>query len=778
MDTTNTESCRLGSTNAPATCQSLINDTLREHLDTTVIAYLDDILIYTDGSQEQHVRDVQAVLEKLKEKRLQLCPDKCEFHKKEVDFLGFIVGVNGIKLDPNKVKSIREWPQPTCVKDIQAFLGLANYNREFIKDYSKIATPLTYLTKKDVAFNWTAKQEQAFQALKDACASAPVRKMFDGARAIQIETDASDYAIGAVITQEYDGKRHPVAYYSRKLSPAEQNYDIHDKELLAIVAALQHWRIYSEGALGVDIYSDHKNLLHFTTTKILNRRQVRWSELLGQHKFTIHYTPGRDNARADALSRRPDYLDGKDPEPQQILKQNADGTLSPNVKELNAILTVLRDDEEHYPIVGGRCRIPPEQEQDCIRRHHDDLTAGHPGVAKTLDLLRRNFIFPDMKNKVERFIKKCSQCQRNKADRHREYGAPQAIPVPSEPWEQTTMDFITGLPLSEDPVTGLKYDSILVMVDRLTKYSHYIPCNKSLSADQLAHLVLDRLVRYNGIPKNFITDRDKLFTSNYWKTLVAGLGIKHRMSTAYHPQTDGQIERMNQTLEVYLRSYLNFAQDNWVQLLPMAQLSLNNLPSATTKKTPFFALHGTDPNLFMEPRQGTRAEWAENKIARLKATHKEINDNITRTQNRVISNSKKTEPQLRRGDKVYLRTKNLKTRRKSKKLDHVKVGPFSISEVIGPVNYRLQLPADARIHPVFHISLLEPADPETPVQKTFHYEPEGEDEFIVESILQQRGQHYLVKWKGYPSSDNTWEPKRHLTHCRQALRTFHQKQRK
>lgn len=265
----------MGLTNAPASCQQMINDTLRDLLDISVIAYVDDILIYTTGSLQNHIKDVQAVFERLSATTFKTAPEKCEFHKKSVKFLGFIIGTDGVKIDPEKIKSIEEWPTPTNLKGVQSFLGLANYNRKFIKDYSRIAKPLTELTKKDTPFIWNQKRQEAFNKLKDMCATAPTLRIFDPKLPIQIETDASDMAIGACLTQENLGQRHPLAYYSRKMTPAELNYDIHDKELLAIVSALEHWRVYAEGVPGLIILSDHKNLTHFTTTKKLMRRQVR-----------------------------------------------------------------------------------------------------------------------------------------------------------------------------------------------------------------------------------------------------------------------------------------------------------------------------------------------------------------------------------------------------------------------------------------------------------------------------------------------------------------------
>lgn len=352
--------------------------------------------------------------------------------------------------------------------------------------------------------------------------------MFDTHKPIHLETDASDLAIGACLTQEHDGKRHPVAYYSRKMSTAEQNYDIHDKELLAIVASLEHWRVYAEGAPALKIWSDHKNLLHFSTTKVLNRRQVRWSELLGQYKFEIQYTPGSENGRADALSRRCDYMEGKDIVEHSILKKNKDGSLSSNVCEFNAMFEIRNDEDEQFPINQGKYAVSPKDEQECIRKHHDDPTNGHPGVTRTLERIKRHFTFPKIREKVEQYIKKCTTCQQDKSSRHAKYGKLQFRPPPENPWDEVTMDFINKLPPSRDITTDTDYNGILVMVDRLTKYSHFVPYNEEFNAEKLARLVLDRLIRYHGIPKVFITDRDKLFTSNHWKTLVNTIGIRHK----------------------------------------------------------------------------------------------------------------------------------------------------------------------------------------------------------------------------------------------------------
>ena len=287
----------------------MINDTLCEYLDLFCVAYLDDILIYSKD-KESHTQHVRKVLDALRAKDLKLKPEKCEFYKEEVEFLGYIVTTEGLRMDPKKVEAVRDWPEPRTVKETQSFLGFANFYRRFIKDYSKITVPLSDLTRKDRRFAMTEEARQAFEELKAKFMSAPILIAFNLEKEITVETDASDYALGGVINQKGPNRKlHPVAFYSRKLTAAELNYEIHDKELLAIVECLREWRSYLEGPkYRVKVYSDYKNLLYFTTTKALNRRQVRWSELLANYNFEVLYKKGLENGRADALSRRPDHI--------------------------------------------------------------------------------------------------------------------------------------------------------------------------------------------------------------------------------------------------------------------------------------------------------------------------------------------------------------------------------------------------------------------------------------------------------------------------------------
>ena len=260
-------------TNAPAMFQSLINAILRQYLDIFVTAYIDDVLVYTNGTLEEHRQHVKKILHALQEAGMRLHFDKSVFHVKEVEYLGSILTTEGICIDNTKTTAVQDWPTPKNLKEVQSFLGFANFYRRFIKEYSRTAAPLTELTKKEETFTWGNSQERVFQELKEKFTSAPILASFDPGQQIIMETDASDQALGSCLCQpDTENCLHSVAYRSRKFSGPELRYDVHDKELLAIVDAFQEWRPYLEGAkYTVDVYSDHKNLAYFTTTKKLNR---------------------------------------------------------------------------------------------------------------------------------------------------------------------------------------------------------------------------------------------------------------------------------------------------------------------------------------------------------------------------------------------------------------------------------------------------------------------------------------------------------------------------
>jgi hypothetical protein len=797
-----------GLTNAPATFQALVNKALHEYLDVFCTAYLDDILVYGKGTLEEHIKDNKKVLRKLQEYKLLLNPDKCEFHVKETEYLGFIISEKGIAMDPKKVEAVREWPTPKTVKDVQSFLGFANFYRKFIKGYSNTTAPLTEITKQEIGFHWDRKQKEAFEKLKKDFTSAPMLMMYDPEKKLRMETDASDYALGAVLYQKDGRYWKPIFYHSRKFTKEELNYDVHDKELLAIVDAFGQWRAQLQGAKHeVEVFSDHQNLTAFTTTKKLNRRQVRWAELLSDYKFKIFHQKGSLNGAADALSRRSDYMETDKPDMHDaILKKGQDGTMQYNQPRIAAVQAELEGKwkiriEDHIRNWHGQDYLRlDKQEQNCynearekqyvpeqfreqlIKEMHESKSWGHPGVRETVRRLTSQWAFPQVRKRVEEVVNKCIGCQQNKPKRHKPYGLLQPLEAPERPWESVTMDFIVKLPKSTEPGSDRECDSILVIVDRLTKFAYFIPTEESITAEEMAYEVQRTLSANHGMPRKLVSDRDKLFTSKYWKTLLAELGVHQKLSTSFHPQTDGQTERTNQTLEQYLRMHINEAQDNWVELLPTAQMAYNATRSNTTGYSPFYANYGYEPELFKQPRSiDSIAESAEHKAQLLQELHQKLSNAINQRnrQSAVQANKHRiVGPTLEEGGKVFISRKNLNRKRPSKKLDHLRLGPFQIAEVMGPTHFRLQLPSKIKIHPVFHKSLLEPAPKDAKLATELQLELD--EEFEVERIEDcrkfGRQMKYLIKWEGWPTSQNTWEPLKNLKHCQRMVKQFHQRQ--
>jgi hypothetical protein len=481
-----------GLTNAPASFQHLMNHNFRTMLDHYVICYLDDILIYSD-TLEEHYQHVTSVLETLRKAGLFAKAEKCEFHQHSVEFLGFIVGRDGITMDVKKVQSILDWPTPTNLFEVRSFLGFCNFYRRFIASYSSIAHPLTQLTREDTPFLWTDKHTQAFNKLKNAFTSATLLAHFNPEKPLVLETDASDFALAGILSQESEeGILKPIAFFSRKMVPAELNYEIHDKEMLAIISCFKEWRQYLEGTF-TEVLTDHKSLEYFTTTKQLNRRQGRWSQFLQDFHFIIKYRPGSQGTKPDALTRRPDLHpmtkgSSLSPEanpdnhqallkPGQFLFATGSSELLPQSQQ--DIITALQEEtfaqdvitsldkhpgytlQDQLLLYKGRTYLPDKKDLRLriTREHHDSLQHGHPGQRKTLQLVQRNYWWPKMKEFIHSYVDSCDACQRNKSQRHKPYGELKSLPIPPYPWSNISMDLIEDLPRSDG------YNSILVIVD-------------------------------------------------------------------------------------------------------------------------------------------------------------------------------------------------------------------------------------------------------------------------------------------------------------------------
>ena len=827
--------CPQGPCNAPAMFQFFMNDILREHLDIICVGILDDVIIFS-ANEADHVLHVKLILAILRKHKLYAKVEKCEFHKPQMTFVGFLVSATGIGMDPAKVSAIMDWPVPKSVKEVQSFLGFANFYRKFIKDYSALASPLTTLTRKSVPFTWSPAASAAFRALQLSFTSAPVLRHYQPELPITIEADASDFALGCILSQTSPaGELHPICFYSRKFTSAELNYPIYDKELLAVVEAFRQWRVYLEGAeIPVQVFTDHKNLEYFSTARTTSRRHARWAATLAAYKYTIAWRKGAANGKSDALSRRPDHAPPSLPSlpilsptaPDPVLHTPpilaAAVLLSPTDPLLPAIAAAQAGDaaisavmhtvlggpggESNPALPGGRpsgrsennllevrsgilyqqgrILIPPTASSlilNILQQYHDSPMAGHFGVARTQALVGQYFKWAGMATAVEAYVRSCDACQRNKVVRHAPFGLLNPLPIPATPWCSISLDWITDLPPSN------YHDAILVVVDRLTKQAIFIPTTKSMSAADVATLFLQHVVRVHGVPESIISDRDPIFTCHFWRRLLELMGIKANRSTAFHPQTDGQTERMNSVLEQYLRMYTDFQQSDWASLLPMAEFAYNNSKHSATTLSPFFANYGYHPRMsLLPPSLDSSVPAADSYVDRLRETHVTLQRELLKARKAMelsANRRRRPAPDLIPGQHVWLLRRHIATTRPSSKLDVRRLGPFSVIGPVGNSAFRLHLPPSMKIHPVFHVSLLEPHVANTfrgrvvapPPSVEVDGFPEWEVDKILDSRIRRGKLSYLIDWVGYDPTDRSWEPASNVSHAQREIATFHLK---
>ena len=802
-----------GLINAPASFQRYINEQLREHLDLNATAYVDDILAYTDNSEEEHWKTVRSILDKLGKAGLFLDIEKCEFLCKKVKYLGFIVKAGeGVAVDPAKVKAILEWDAPTTVKGVRSFLGFANFYRCFVEGFSDIAAPLINLTKKSVEWKWGQEEIVAFEKLKKIFASEPVLAQWDPERDTILEADSSGYAIGGCLSQiDENGQIRPVAYFSKRLSGAEANYPIHDKEMHSIVSCLEEWKAELISVTEpFTIITDHKNLKYFTTKRLLNERQVRYNDVLQQFRFNLKWRPGSTCERPDALSRRDQE------KPKSINDERNAGRIMQLLPSLSALPTKVEseahssdlevdpaalanvcDDEEvqalwkqgvitdndwrraRDAVREGERVFPPDLVQrftvniaECtvaadgvlrgrenriwvpdfeplrttiMQKVHDSSLTGHPGRDTMIGIILRRWFWAKLRDSVRKFIRNCDVCGRTTVWREAKAGFIRSLPIPERIGSDLTIDFITDLPPSEGCT------NIMVITDRLSKDVFMFGAD-SMSSESCAKIFIDRYYRYFGFPRYLTSDRGSDWTSHFWQTFCEMTGITQRLTTAYHPQSNAS-ERANQEIYKYLRVFTCYAQDNWMSLLPMAQLALNSRPhSSIGGMSPFFLRHGYDLGPLMEPTPSSMDNSrhpgclrAQTLVQRLKDAQDFAQAAMASAQQRSEQNANKLRRQPERfhvGDKVWLNLQNIKTPQLSKKLawQHAK---YKVTAVPDPLTVELNVPGN--IHKRFHVELVKRAgtDPYPSQSRDDAQNPPiidelGIAEYEVESILRAR----------------------------------------
>ncbi|GJX73831.1 reverse transcriptase domain-containing protein [Tanacetum coccineum] len=704
-------------------------------------------------TKEDHKNHFRLMLDLLRKEKLYAKFSKCEFWLQEVHFLGHVVNHDSIHVDPSKIVAVKSWKAPT--------------------------TP----SEKNHKYEWGEKQEEAFQTLKDNLCNALILLLPDGVEDFVVYYDASNQGLGCVLMQ----RDKVIAYASRQLKIHEKNYTTHDLELGAVVFALKIWRHYLYGTKSV-IYTDHKSLQHIFDQKELNMRQRRWLELFSDYECEIKYHPGKANVVADALSRKERVkprrvramavtiqsgvkglilaAQGEAFKDENVIAEGLNGTDQQMEKREDGSLHYM--DRIWVPLVGGvRTKIMDEA--------HKTRYSVHPGADKMYYDLRDMYWWPGMKKEIAIYVSKCLTCAKVKAEHQRPSGLLQQPEIPEWKWEKIAMDFITKLPRSSSG-----HDAIWVIVDRLTKSAHFLAIREDYSMEKLARLYIDEIVARHGVPTSIISDRDGRFTSRFWQTMQKALGTHLDMSTAYHPQTDGQSEHTIQMLEDMLRACVIDFGGSWNIHLPLAEFSYNNSYHSSIRCAPFEALYGRkcrSPVLWAEIGDSgligpDLVQETTDKVVVIRDRLKAARDR----QNSYADNRRKPL-EFQVGDHVMLKVspwKGVVRFGKKGKLAPRFVGPFEILERIGPVAYRLRLPEElSSVHDTFHVSNLKKclADAnlhvsldEIKVDKTLRFveEPLEIIDREVKTLKRSKIPIVKVRWNSEHGPEFTWEREDHI----------------
>ena len=721
-----------GLTNAPPTFQRLMQRILHG-LDWKIcLVYIDDVIIFSKTFQE-HLSRLAAVFDRLREAHLKLKPSKCHFACSSVNFLGFVVSSEGILPDPSKITAVETFPVPSSVKDVRSFLGLSNYYRRFVKDFAKIASPLNRLTRKSVPFVWDPSCEAAFQALKARLCSSPILVYPDFSQAFHLHTDASQYAIGYILGQHINGCETVIAYGGRELNLAETRYSTTEREALAVVNGIKHYQPYLS-CKKFYVHTDHGSLSWLMKVKDPTGRLARWALQLQQYDFEIIHRPGTQNGAADALSRRR-YLPSIE---QSCVSLPIAAVEHPCPPPVN-LCTLQREDVDLFAIIayletatlpdndakarsllfsidsyyldenGILCHLwsPGKRKQQSLRsqvvipaslRHdiliscHDDPTAGHLGHIKTYEKVRQRYYWHGMFKDIEHWCRTCIDCAMRKRPRNH-HKAP-LLPIPVQgPFDRLAMDILGPLPTTHD---GNRY--ILVFSDYYTRWpeAYALP---SIEASRIAQLLVDEILARHSTPRTLLSDRGSNFLSSVIQSVCKIMNTRRLHTTAYHPQTDGLVERFNATLCEGLSMYVSTHQKDWDKHLPLVLFAYRVSPNATTGESPFYLLYGREPRLPLDvtlllPDSNVSSSVAELRariVSNLEESQKLIESNTQIAQQRMkLQYDKHTAPVTYDiGSKVWVYTP--KTRKGlSKKLAHNYHGPYRVTAKLSPVHFKLR----------------------------------------------------------------------------------------
>ena len=743
-----------GLTNAPPNFQRLMNKVLHG-LDWKIcLIYIDDIIIFSSTFQE-HLHRLALVFSRLREANLKLKPSKCKFASHSVDFLGFVVSSDGISPNPDKIEAVRSFPVPTSVKELRSFLGLSNYYRRFVEGFSKIASPLNRLTRKDAVFSWSPECQSAFQTLKDRLCYPPILSYPDFSHPFHLFTDASQTAVGYVLGQFLDGKEHVIAYGGRELSHAETHYSTTEREALAVVDGIKRYQPYLSGKKFY-VHTDHGSLSWLMSVKDPTGRLARWALRLQQYDFDIIHRPGVANGNADALSRRrysstvssppltsidfpvavlgdscppPNILydlQRKDPDLAAIIAYLESSELPESDSKARALL--LSIDSFYLDSNGilchlwspGKCRvkslctqvvIPSSLRYELLVALHDDPTAGHLGPDKTYEKVRLRYYWTGMYKDIEHWCHSCIDCAMKKTPRNKSK-AP-LLPIPIEgAFDRLAVDILGPFPVSDN---GNRY--IAVFSDYYTRWPEAFAL-PSTEAPRIAQLLVDEILSRHGAPRTLLSDRGPNFLSSIVKEVCKLMNTRKANTTAYHPQTDGLVERFNGTLAEGLSMYVSGNQKDWDRHLPLVLFAYRVSPHASTRESPFYLLYGREPRL---PIDASLLLPSSSHLSSSVAEHRaRIVQNLEHAQHLISANTQLAQQKMKEqydrtskpvpfdiGCKVWVYTPKSK-KGLSKKLMHNYHGPYRIVARLSPVHFRLRTMDNRPVAVPVHANRMKP----------------------------------------------------------------------
>lgn len=789
---------------APATFQRLMNRVLVGLNGVKSFVYLDDVIVIGTTIKE-HEQNLRQIFERFKKHGLQLQPTKCEFLRREVNYLGHVITEEGVKPDPKKIQCIVNYPTPTNAKEIKSFLGLVGYYRRFIQDFSKKAKPLTNLLKQNQQFSWSDLCQDSFSYFKNILTNEPLLQYPNFSIPFIITTDASNFAIGAILSQGKIGSDLPIAYASRTLNKAETNYNTTEKELLAIVWATKQFRPYLYGRK-FTIVTDHRPLTWLFGVKDPGSRLVRWRLQLEEFDYEVVYKPGTQNTNSDALSRIGITTVTQEPETskeyQEYIEEKSKRLiLGKNVKEIagdlfeapkeyalghcvsqdfqmnkgialefrrkfgqveelssqkksvteiasiisiettiiclitkehywqkptyeNVFLTLIN--LKHFCVTKNITKLAmpkiacgidglswaevrtmiryvfrntqtqiliftndeysQEEKLKIIEEFHNSPMGGHQGVSKTIKRIKLHHNWKGIKSDVKKFITSCKSCQQNKCS-NRTIKQPMVVTTTaSKPFEKIFLDVVGPLDTSRN---GNRF--ILTMQDDLTKFSFAVPLPNH-TAETLAKAFIENLICLHGVPESIVTDQGPDFLSKVFTLCCKTLKIDKIKTTAYHPQSNGSLERSHRTLTEYLRHYVNERKQTWDEYLAYGMFVYNSSIHTTTGFQPYELMFGRKvevPHSLSRSPQVCYNYDDYNKEMKLKfqEAHEVARKNIIsrKEKSKTVYDKGQYEININVGDKVLVKDHNRKG-----KLSPKWKGPFIVTDVHDNENISIQ----------------------------------------------------------------------------------------